>query len=232
MNSQGKSAGRSAQEGEGDYGLCLGVESGGGVGGEVGAGLAGHFGEERGFELLGNGHGAGGDLGGRGAGEAELAVAQGVFSFGTGGADGRPEDAAGHGAPGVDVATAGEGIEGRAGSVIGEVVEAGPIEVGRAEAAGSGIAGERGAVLVEPGAGAVFKGLRGGGRGGAQGVHAGVEAGGVEGVDGEGAVTALRAAGAANQPGAGLLRCAGQSGIDDLDELGVAGGETHKGKDR
>jgi hypothetical protein len=58
-----------------------------------------------------------------------------------------------------------------------------------------------------------------------------VEAGGVEGVDGEGAVTTLGTAGAANEPGAGLLRRVGESGVDDLDELGVAGGERHKGKD-
>jgi hypothetical protein len=50
--------------------------------------------------------------------EAEFAAADGVALAH---AHGRAEDAAGHGAPGVDVATAGDGIEGWAGCIVGEV---------------------------------------------------------------------------------------------------------------
>ncbi len=222
---------RSAQQRKGDHGFWRRGRAGSGLGGEWAARLAGDFGKERGLELLGDGHFAGGDLGASGAGETELAVAHGFFSAGTGGADGRTEDAAGHGPPGIDVATASDGVEGRTGSVVGEVVEAGAVGGGGPEATGGEIAGESGSMLVEPGASAVFEGLRRGGSGRAQGVHAGVEAGRVERVDGEGAVTALGAAGAANEPGAGPVRRVGQSGVDDLDEFGVARRKMHKGKD-
>jgi len=78
------------------------------------------------FELMGDGHFAGGDFGFGGADEAELAAAEGVVvGVVVCHADGRAEDAAGDGAPGVDVAESGGGVEGGAGGLIGEVVEAG-----------------------------------------------------------------------------------------------------------
>jgi len=86
-------------------------------------------------------------------------------------------------------------------------------------------------MVVEPEAGAALKGGGEGGLGGAEGLQAGAEAGCVEGADGEGSVAALGAAGAAGEPGAGAAGGVGEGRIDDLDELGVAGGEVHEVKD-
>ena len=52
--------------------------------------------------------------------------------------------------------------------------------------------------------------------------YAGAETRGVEGVDGEDAVAALRTAGAADQVRAGAAGGLREGGIDDLDKLGVA----------
>ena len=71
-------------------------------------------------------------------------------------ADGRAEDAAGHGPPRVDIATAGSGIERGAGRIVGEIFEAGAVGVGRSEEAGFSVAGKIGAVLGEPRAAAAF----------------------------------------------------------------------------
>ena len=146
-------------------------------------------------------------------------------------ADGRAEDATGHGTPGIDIAEAGGGVEGGTRGVVGEVFEAGLVGFGVSEEAGEGIAGKVGQVLGEPGAGAAFEI---GGEGwlvGAQCFHAGAEAEDVECVDGEGSVAALGAAGAAGEPGAGAARGFGQRGVDDLHELGIAGGKGHSAKD-
>ena len=56
----------------------------------------------------------------------------------------------------VNIAAAGGGVERGAGGVVGEVFEAGLIGFGCAERAGLGIAGEAGAMLGEPGAGAAL----------------------------------------------------------------------------
>ena len=94
----------------------------------------------------------------------------------------------------------------------------------------SAIAGKIGAVLGEPGAGAAFdfggkRRLRGAERG-----HAGAEARGVERVDGEGAVAALRATDAAGKKVSGAAGGIGERGIDDLHEFGVARGKGHEGQ--
>jgi hypothetical protein len=58
------------------------------------------------------------------------------------------------------------------------------------------------------------------------------QAGGVELGDGEDADAALSACGRAFEPGAGAARGVGDGGIDDLDEVRVAGGKRHAFKDR
>ena len=106
----------------------------------------------------------------------------------------------------VDIAASGRGVEGRAGGVVGEVFKVGAVSIGVAEAAGFGIAGKAGTVLANPDTRAALK------FGGkvwifaAQSFHAGDEALGIELVDGESAVTALRAALAADEPWAGAAR--------------------------
>ena len=171
----------SAQEGEGDDGF---------------AGVSG-FGDEVLFEFVREGHFAGSDLIGGGSDEAELAAGKGL-AFGD--SDGRAEDAAGHGAPGIDVAEACFRIEGGAGRVVGEVIEASLVFFGAAEDAGGGVAGEIGGVLIEPCMSTSADCVSDAGTRGIQGLHSGLEAGGVEGVDGESAVTALSASGAAGEP--------------------------------
>ena len=176
------------------------------------------------FEIVRGMHFASGDLFGGGSDEAELAAGE---AFAAGNQDGRAEDTAGHGAECVDVAETRVGIEGGAGGVIGEVFEAGLVFFGCSEDSGSGVAGEVGGVLVEPGADAVANGFGQLRIGVTEGLHAGVEPGGVEGVDREGAVAALGAAGAAGEPGAGAASGVGEGGVHDLNELGVVDGKRH-----
>jgi len=142
--------------------------------------------------------------------------------------NGRTEDAAGHGTPGVDFAEAGGKIERGTGRVIGEIVEFFLVFWAGAEDAGFTIAGKSCAVLCEPGAGADFDGVRGCGVRCAECGHAGAEAGRVEGVDAEGAEAALRAAGAADEMRTGAEGGLGERRVDDLEEVGVARRE-HEG---
>lgn len=188
--------------------------------------------EQAGFERVGDGHFAGGDLGFGGADEAQFAAAQHVGWFvalivGGGHADGRTEDAAGHGAPGVDVAESCGGVEGGTRGFVGEVFESSVVGIGCAEEAGLGIAREVGEVFAEPGAGAEFEIGGEGGLGGAQRIHAGAEAEDVERIDGEGSVAALRAPGSAGEPGAGATAGFGERSIDDLHEFSVAWRKMH-----
>ena len=187
------------------------------------AGFAG-LGEEFFFEFVGQRHFAGGDLVVGGSDEAELTAGE---SIAIGDAHGRTEDAACHGAEGVDVAQAGFGIEGGTGCVVGEIFETGLVFFGGAENAGCGIAGEVGTILVEPDLGAAAKFGGGVWIGDVEGVHAGLEAGCVEPVDGEGSVTTLGAPGAAGEHGAGATGGIRECGVHDLDQFGVAGGERH-----
>ena len=130
-------------------------------------------------------------------------MAEGGRVFGIGvHANGRAEDAAGHGTPLVNVAKAGGGVERGTGCFIGVVFEAVTICLGVAETACLWIARKVSAVLADPCLGAAFKG---GGEiwvFGAQSFHASGEALGIEFVDGKGSMAALRAAGAADEPGA------------------------------
>ena len=107
--------------------------------------------EETGFELVGKGHFAGGNLRLSGADEAEFAMGEGGLIVHAGiDANGRAEDAAGHRTCGVDVAEAAEGVEGGAGCVVGEVFKAGAVGIGLAEDAGFKVAGEVGRVGGDP----------------------------------------------------------------------------------
>ena len=191
------------------------------------------FGQDFGFEVMRDGHLACFYNGLLGADEAELAMAE----RGRGGglacvhADRRAEDAAGHGAPGVNIAATCGRVKRGAGGFVGESLEAILVLICLAEAAGGKVAGKLGAILCDPGLGAALD-VGGQCRGGdAQGVHSGAQSCCIEGVDGEGAVAARRAAGAAHQPGAGTLRGRGQGGIDNLHQFRVARGQSHGAKD-
>jgi len=163
---------------------------------------------------------AGGDLFGCCAVETEVADAEAVFC-----PQRRAEDAAGHGAGGVEVAESGGGIEGGAGFVVGEVLEvSGAIFV---EKAGARVAGKIGSEASDglPGTLAEGRGVFGIGR-----IESGesvAQADGVKLGDGEDADAALGASWRALEPGAGAAGGVGDGGVDDLDELRVAGGERH-----
>lgn len=95
------------------------------------------LGVERGFKLKPGGVELGGEnFRFRCADEVELADSDAVF-----GLDGRPEDAAGDGARGVEVAGSGGGVERGARLVVGEIFV---IWVGFVELAGGGVSGEAG----------------------------------------------------------------------------------------
>ena len=152
--------------------------------------------EERVFLLVRGEHFAGCDFLGFGVGEAEFADGEAAFFAG---AYGGAEDAAGHWAGGVEVAEAGFGFEGGAGGVVGVVLEGEFVGLAGAEDAGFDIAGEVEAVFGEPCDGAGFDTGGAVGVGDAKGGHTGAEAAGVEGVEWEGSVAALGAAGAAGE---------------------------------
>jgi hypothetical protein len=65
----------------------------------------------------------------------------------------------------------------------------------------------------------------------AEGFHAGGETLSIERIDGEGAVTALRATGAADEPGAGAARCICERGIHNLHKFAIACRKFHAAKD-
>jgi hypothetical protein len=145
--------------------------------------------------------------------------------------NGRAENAAGHGTPLVDAATAGRGVERGAGGFVGEVFKAGLIGGRSAERAGLGITGKIWAVLGEPRPGAKLE-VRSERRiCGAQSGHSFAEARRIEGVDGEGAVAALRATDATDEKVSGAAGGIGKRCVDDLDELGIAREKRHEGKD-
>jgi len=64
------------------------------------------------------------------------------------------------------------------------------------------------------------------------GLHAGGEALGIKLVDGESAMATLRAARAADEPGACVAGRIGQGCVQDLHELVVALRQAHAGKDK
>jgi hypothetical protein len=149
--------------------------------------------------------------------------------------NGRAEDAAGHRAPLVDVASASHGVERGAGGVVGKVFKAGLIGDRSAERSGLAIAGKLRTMFGKPGA---DTDLDCSGKRGvfvAQGSHAETEARGVESVDGEGAVAALRTTDAAGEEIPGAARGIGERGVNtlekpgfaDLHELGVARRKGH-----
>jgi hypothetical protein len=191
------------------------------------------------FERVRDRHLAGGDLLWRRADEAELAMAETFGAVVVDGPNRRAEDAASHGTPPVDVATAAGGVERGASGIVSEVFKAGLIGSGFAKNAGFAIAGKAGTMLGEPGAGAEFEVCGERGICGAQSGHSLAEASGIESIDGEGAVAALRATDAAGEEVSGAAGGIGERGVDtleklgfaDLDELAVARGKGHEGKD-
>ena len=154
-------------------------------------------------------------------GEAEFADGEAFFAvvwigFGILRTDGWAEDAAGHGAGCVDFASAGFGVEGGAGGVVGEVLEGLLGFFARVEDAGFLVAGEAGGEFfyILMGSACDFSGAI---RGGCDHFgHGAAQAQGVEGVDGESSVAAGGAAGAAHE-----MRAGAAGGVDDLDQLCV-----------
>jgi len=193
--------------------------------GDDGFAAGGELVEEPGLQFVGHRHFTSGYLGFRGADKAKLAAADSLFH-----ADGRAEDAAGHGPPSVDAAKARGWIERGAGSIVGEVLEAFAVEGGVAEQAGGGVAGEDRPVLGDPSAGAALDCVGRVGVGVAEGFHPGLEAQSVEGIDGEGTMAALGAARAAGEMVAGAAGGFGEGRIEDLDEFSVGGGKAHQGQ--
>jgi hypothetical protein len=200
---------RSAHKSPGDDGAA------GAAGGLFG------FGGEGGFEGVGvEVNFAGGDLFGCCSVETKFADAEAFFC-----SQRRAENAAGHGAGGVEVAESGGGIEGRAGFVVGEVFEVGAVFV---EKAGARVAGE---IWREAGDGLSRSLAEGEGAFGIGGIESGeslAQAGCVQLGDGEDADATLRASRSAQEPGAGAAGSVGDGGVNDLDELCVAGGERHE----
>ncbi len=156
---------------------------------------------------------------------AKLADPDAGVAFGVGRAERRPEDAAGHGPRRVEIAQAGGPIERRTGLFIGEVFEqigAAFVQKPRWKVAGKGGADARDGLprsLADSG-----------GTAGVGGVESGetiAKACGVELRDGEDAHAALCASRSAEKPGAGTAGRVGNSRIDDLDELSVAGRNGH-----
>jgi hypothetical protein len=186
--------------------------------------------EEFGFELARDGHLAGGDLIRSCADEAELAVAETLGAVFTCRANRRPEDAAGHGTPRVDVATAGGGVERGASGIVGKVFKTFLVGSRCAKNARLAIAGKVWAVIGEPGAGAELEVCGERWICGAQSGHSLAEARGIEGVDGEGAVAALCATDAAGEEVSGAAGGIGERGVDTLEKLGVARGKGHGGR--
>ncbi len=181
------------------------------------------FGGEGEFEGLGIGFDvemdfAGGDFLRSGAAEAELANAEAAFH-----PQRRTEDPASHRARGVEIAESGGGVESGTELVVGEVFE--ESGAGFVEQAGAGISGKIGSDAREGLLGAPADGCGALRIGRVEGGEAFTQAGGVELRDGEYADAALGASGSAFEPCAGAARGVGNGGVDDLDELGVAGWE-------
>jgi hypothetical protein len=203
---------RSAGEGEGDDG----VAGAGGV-------LFGFRGDA-GFEVFDvEVDFAGGDLFFGCAVEAEFADAESGVAGIIFGTKRGTKYAAGHGTRGVEVAESGGGIEDGTGLVVGEAFElAGASFV---DEAGVRIAGKIGRETGGRLTGAL---ANGGGAiriGGVEGSEAFAETGGVKLRDGKDADAALGASWSAEKESAGAAGGVGNSGIDDVDELGIARGE-------
>ena len=81
--------------------------------------------------------------------------------------------------------------------------------------------------LVEPLAGTLADSRRGCGIGQAQRVHADTQALGIERVDSESSVAALRTAGPAGEPVPRPPSDIGQRGVHDLHKFSVTGGKWH-----
>ncbi len=178
----------------------------------MGGVAAGGFGDEDLFEgAPGLIHLAAGDFFGWGVDEINLADGEVIVFV----ADGRAEGSALDGASGVEIASAGDGVEDGAGLVVGEVLE-GLFVVGFGEERACGwVAGEVGCEAGAGGGGAgedaVGESRFGGGEGVAEGF-------GVEGRDREDADAAEVAAGSAGKPIAGAGGGGGEGGVEDLEK--------------
>ena len=144
-------------------------------------------------------------------------------------ANGRAEDAAGHGTPPVTSQRPVAGSSAGAGGIVGEIFEL-SLFGGGDEHARLGIARKAGPMLGEPKAGTLVdfgceRGICGSKR-----RHSFTETRRVEGVDGERSMAALRATDAAGEEVPGAAGGTGERGVDNLHELGIAKG--HQGKHR
>jgi hypothetical protein len=179
------------------------------------------FGSDAGLEVVGvEMNFAGCDLFLGCAVEAELADAEAGIACIILSTKRRTEDAAGHGAGGIEVAESGGGIENGAGLVVGEVFELRVVDE-----AGVRVAGKKRSETSGRFTGALADGRGAVGIDGIEGGEAFAETGGVQLGDGKDADAALRASGSAEEEGAGAAGGIGNGGVDDVDELGVAGGE-------
>lgn len=161
--------------------------------------------------------GAAGDFFWGSVDEAELADGEAAFRR-----NGQAEEPAGHGACVVEVAEAGFGVKDGTGVVVGEVFKAG---VGWVEDAGGGVAWK---FRQEAGEGLSSAIHNGGGAGcvrASKFIEAAPEAKRIELRNGKDAVAALGASWLACEPGTGGSRCLSGGGIDDENELVVAGRE-------
>ncbi len=191
--------------------------------------LRSNFIEEFSFKILRDRHFAGGNLGGRGADEAELAMAQAFDAVLICRANWGSENPASHGPPCVHVAPAGRWVERGTCGFVGEVCEAGMVFRGTSERARFAIAGKIRTMFREPGAGAILDLRRERGICGAQLGHSCAQARRIKRVDGKSSVTALRTAHAAGEERSGAAGCLGKRSIHNLHKLGIALRKLHRG---
>ena len=183
------------------------------------------FGDECVFQMLGVAlHFARGDLLFRGADEAEFADGDSLFCTNR-----RAEDAARHGAMGVKVAGAGDGIERGTRFVVAVVFEGREGFRVVAKDAGGWVAWKVGSEARDGVGDALMDAGRASGVVAVEFGESGAESGGVELRDLEDADAALGAADAAREMGSALGDGEGEFGVDDLDETLVACRNGHEG---
>jgi len=183
------------------------------------------------FEIVRDSHLAGGDLLGRSADKAQLAMAQTLGIIVVHCAHRRTEDAAGHGPPRVHIAATGGWIECGARRIVREILKSFLVLVGSSEQSRFRIAGKIRAVFSEPVVSAPFDFRSECRICSAQVSHSRAKARGVEHIDCECAVAALRASNAAGEKLTGAPRGIGKRGVHDLNKLGIARKKVHDVED-
>jgi hypothetical protein len=158
---------------------------------------------------------AGGDLVRSGAVETKFANAEAAID-----AEGRAEDAAGHGTGGIEVAEASGGIESGTWLVVGKVLEL--FGAGFVEETGERVPGKIGGETRDGCCGTAADSCGARRIGGGERGKSFAETGSIELRNGKDSNAALVATRSAEQPGAGAASGVGDSGIDDLDKLRVS----------